>query len=165
MPRTDSLGPLEQVILLLCESEIESEITQLCSALCNPMDCSPPGFFVHGISQARILKWVAISFSRRSSWLRDGTQVSGIAGRFFIIWATRESFFCLLNRYLYHLHFILDAVPTAGDERLSITGQVPALIIFKVLCGRQVKNKQINDQCYDQRSILWWKARQRNRSQ
>jgi len=46
------------------------------------MDCSPPGSSVHGISQARILEWVAISF-RGSSWARDGTQVSCIAGRFF----------------------------------------------------------------------------------
>ena len=40
---------------------------QLCPTLCNPMDCSPPGSFVHGILQARILEWVAISCSRGSS--------------------------------------------------------------------------------------------------
>ena len=50
---------------------------------CDPMRCSPPGFSVHGISQARILEWVAISFSRGSSPPRDGTHVSCIAGRFF----------------------------------------------------------------------------------
>ena len=44
---------------------------------------SPPGFSVHGILQARILEWVAISFSRRSSQPRDRTQVSCLAGRFF----------------------------------------------------------------------------------
>ena len=38
----------------------------LCPTLCNPMDCSPPGSPVHGIFQARIMEWVAISFSRRS---------------------------------------------------------------------------------------------------
>ena len=37
-------------------------VTQLCPTLCDPMDCSPPGSSVHGISQARILEWVAISF-------------------------------------------------------------------------------------------------------
>ena len=42
-------------------------VTQLCMTLCNPMDCSPPGFSVHGILQAKILKWVAISISRISS--------------------------------------------------------------------------------------------------
>ena len=51
--------------------------------LCNPMDCSPPGSSVHGVSQARILEWVAISSSRGSSRPRDGTQVSRIAGRLF----------------------------------------------------------------------------------
>ena len=42
-------------------------VTQLCLTLCDPMDCSPPGSCVHGILQARILEWVAISFFRRSS--------------------------------------------------------------------------------------------------
>ena len=50
----------------------------------------PPGSSVHGILQTRILEWVAISSSRRSSRPRHLTQVSCIAGRFFIIWATRE---------------------------------------------------------------------------
>ena len=43
-------------------------ITAVLSALCNPVDCSPPGSSVHGISQARILQWVVISFSRAPSW-------------------------------------------------------------------------------------------------
>ena len=51
--------------------------------LCDLMDCSPPGSSVHGILQARILEWVAIPFSRRSSWSMDWTHVSCIAGRFF----------------------------------------------------------------------------------
>ena len=50
--------------------------------------CSPPGSSVHGILQAEILVWVAISFSRESSQPRDRTQVSCMAGRFFTIWAT-----------------------------------------------------------------------------
>ena len=45
----------------------ESEVSQLCQTLCNPVDCSPPGSSIHGILQARILEWVAISFSRGSS--------------------------------------------------------------------------------------------------
>ena len=70
-------------------------ISQSCLTLCDPMDCSPPGSSVHGISQARILEWVAISFSRGSSPSRDQTQVSCIAGRVFIIWATNSSQFWL----------------------------------------------------------------------
>ena len=61
-----------------------------CIWLCEPMDCSPPGTSVYGILQAKILEWVAISFSRGSSWLRDWTQVSSTAGRCLTIWATRE---------------------------------------------------------------------------
>ena len=64
----------------------------------NPMDCSAPGSSVHGIFQARILEWVAISFSRGSSWPRDQTQVSYLAGRFFNIWSTRESWKEWINR-------------------------------------------------------------------
>ena len=56
---------------------------QSCPTLCDPMDCSPPGSSVHGVSQARILEWVAISFSRGSSWFRDQTCVSCIADRLF----------------------------------------------------------------------------------
>ena len=52
--------------------------------LCNPMDCNPPGSSVLGISQARILEWVYICFSRGSSQLRDRICVSHIAGGFFI---------------------------------------------------------------------------------
>ena len=52
-----------------------------------------PGSFVHGIFQGRILGWVAISFSRGSSQHRDWNQVSCIAGRFFIVWVTREAQF------------------------------------------------------------------------
>ena len=55
------------------------------------MEYSPPGSSVHGILQARILEWVATSFSRRFSWPRGRTGVSYIAGRFFTIWATREA--------------------------------------------------------------------------
>ena len=44
--------------------KVKSEVSQSCPTFCNPMDCSAPGFFVHGIFQARILGWAAIYFSR-----------------------------------------------------------------------------------------------------
>ena len=74
-----------------------SEVAQSCLTLCNPMDCSPPGSSIHGIFQARILEWVAISFSRRSSRPRDWTPVSHIIGRRFTVWATREERFSLFH--------------------------------------------------------------------
>ena len=69
----------------------ENEVIQLHLTLCGPMDCSLPGFSIHGIFLARILEWVAISFSRRSSWPRDWTRVPRIVGRRFTVWATREA--------------------------------------------------------------------------
>ena len=67
------------------KSESESEVAQSRPTLCDPMDCSLSGSSVHGILQARILEWVAISFFRGSSQPRDQTQVSHIAGRCFTI--------------------------------------------------------------------------------
>ena len=59
-----------------------------------PMDCCPPGSSVHRILQARVLEWVAIPFSRGSSWLRDQTQVCHLAGRLFKVWVTSA---CVLS--------------------------------------------------------------------
>ena len=84
----------------------ETEVAQSFPTLCNPVDCSLPGSSVHGILQARILEWVAISFSRASSQPRD-TQVSCIAGRCFILWATREAFPKLAQT---HVHRVGDAI-------------------------------------------------------
>ena len=63
-------------------------VAQSCLTLCDPMDCSLPGFSVHGILQAGILEWTAIPFSRGTSQPRDQTLVSCLAGRFFTVWAT-----------------------------------------------------------------------------
>ena len=73
----------KEVRLQQKSSCVESEVAQSCPTLCNPIDCSLPGSSVHGIFQARVLEWGAISFSRGSSQLRDLTLVSHIAGRCF----------------------------------------------------------------------------------
>ena len=70
--------------------KVKGLITQSCLTLCDPMDSNLPGSSIHGIPQARIVEWAAISFSRGSSPPRDPTQISCIAGRFFTIWATQE---------------------------------------------------------------------------
>jgi len=67
------------------------KVADLCWVLCNPMDCILPGSSVHGILQARILEWVAISFSKRSSRSKKWTWVSCTAGKFITVWATREA--------------------------------------------------------------------------
>ena len=67
-------------------------VAQSCSTLCQPTDCGPPVSSVHGIFQAGILEWVAISFSRGSSWPRDWTCI-----------------FCIGRCILYHWIIITDA--------------------------------------------------------
>ena len=66
-------------------------VAQSCLTLCDSMDCSLLGSSVHGILLERILEWVAMPFSRGSSWPRDWTWVSCIAGRFFTVWATEKA--------------------------------------------------------------------------
>ena len=81
----------------------------LCQTLCDPMDYSPPGSSVHGILQARILKWVAMPSSRGSSWPRDWTCISCIGRWILYHWATsvgwhqvsfkrHQSLLCLFHR-------------------------------------------------------------------
>ena len=82
---------------------------------CDPMDCIPPGSSVHGISQARMLEWVAISFSRGCSWPRDQTPISCIACGF----STTEppgklsSHFCSLTHLLLSLCFPPPGIPSS----------------------------------------------------
>ena len=84
---------------------------------CEPMDCSPPGFSVCGISQARILKWVAISFSREPPWPRDPTHDSFIP--------------CIGRRILYHWA-IWEALTNWYIRKKSILINITT---FHWLCG------------------------------
>ena len=77
--------------------KVKSEVAQLCPTLCDPLNWGLPGSSVHGIFQVRVLEWVAISFSRGSSWPREQTRVSYIVGNCFTIWATREVEICPKN--------------------------------------------------------------------
>ena len=79
----DNIQPWHIVCVPVCFSHVQ--------LFCDPMNCSLSGSSVHGILQVRILEWVAIPFSRQSSWPRDRTWVSYIARRFFTIWTTRET--------------------------------------------------------------------------
>ena len=103
--------------------ESESEVIQSCLTFCDPMDYSPPVSSIHGNFQARILEWVAISFSKGSSQPRGRTLVSHIAGRLFIIWATRESRSLVAYGWKIANHFFFGSakrrVPV-GQELLGI---------------------------------------------
>ena len=79
----------------------ESEVSQSCPTLCDPMDCSPPGSSVHGISQARILEWVAISFSR-GFFLTQGSNPG--------LWHCRQTLYRLSHQGILLNFFLLATI-------------------------------------------------------
>ena len=95
--------------------------------LCNPMDSRLPGSSVHGIFQGKILDWVAVSFSRGSSWPRDQTQVSCIAGGRFTVWATTEGH-VYLSIYT-HTHTLFFRFPSHLDYQRILT-RVPCALHY-----------------------------------
>ena len=99
----------------LCSPQIKSD-SMSCLILCDPMDCSPPGSSVHGILQARILEWVAISFFRGSSQSRNWTQVS-------LHW----------RQILYHLSHqgspSVNKVDSKGHEHMNSTAGTQLMLI------------------------------------
>ena len=92
--------------------------------LCNPMDCSPPGCAIHGIPQATVRKWVAIPFSRGSSWPRDQAWVSRFVGRFLYPLSHRgsPSRNKMPNKIM---HLNLRSIPHQSMEKLSFLKPVP----------------------------------------
>ena len=97
---TDTIIHLKMVNFMYVS--LRARLLQSCTTLRNPMDCSPPGSFLHGILQTGTLEWVATPFSRGSSRPRDRTHVSCgscIAGRFFAAEPPGEP---LYVRILYH---------------------------------------------------------------
>ena len=91
----------------MVDNKIKVLVAQSCLTLCSPMDCSvlwPPTRQtpLHGVLQLRILEWVAMPFSRGSSWPRGWTWVSCIAGGFFPVCASRELFFGNVSVWFWH---------------------------------------------------------------
>ena len=127
---------LEVVLYVLCAFLIsifhlwlfpfESEVAQSCPTLYNPMDGSPPGSS-HGLFQARRLEWVAISFSRGSSPLRDWTQVSCMAGRLYhvshqgILWSFCSPLRPLFSPLIYSLSTEETCSSSSSSSILPIT--------------------------------------------
>ena len=102
---------------------------QLCLTLFDPVDYSPPGSPVHGILQARILEWVAISFSRGSFWPRDQTSifcVSCIASGFFTTWAMGKPLGIIYASRLLSFYFI----PYQEDQRLDFFSIIHTTNLF-----------------------------------
>ena len=116
---------------------------------CNPRDYSPPGSSVHGIIQARTLEWVAIPFSRASSQPRDGTQVSCIAGRFFIIRATREALeYGKIYTYTHtHTHRILLSHKKECNSAISSNIELENVIHSEVSQTKKYKHYMVSVVC------------------
>ena len=120
-----------------------------CPTLCNPMDCSLPGSSVHRILQVRIPEWVAISFSRGSSWPRARTQVSRIGGRRYNLWATREDM-----RHKQQLNKILCKHRIWKDLDKS---NFLVRSMYKVL-SRVKKSSLTSNKCRKIKVSYWWTA-------
>ena len=137
--------------MALGEREI---VIQLCLTLCNSVDCSPLGSSVHGILQARIVEWVAIPFSRGSSWLRDWTQVSCTGRQILYEWATREALSTVqaIHKYLLTINewkarhsvcvFFLECF---SGIYYSLTGynSVVGTIIIPILQKEKLKQREV----------------------
>ena len=127
--------------------KVKMLVTESCPSLCDLMDCSSPGSSVHGILQARILEWGAIPFSRGSSWPRDRTQVSCIAGRFFTVWATRETcLFILLCLIFCYAIFI--------NHRLNHAPSLQVTVKFSSWNKNLLEKMWIRSNTYDK--VLWF---------
>ena len=91
-------------------------VTQSCLTLCDPMDCSPPGSSGHGIFQARILKWVAISYSRGSSQPRGRTSI------FCVSCIGRRILYCRATKEAQLLHYIFPSTKKEAQHPRAFGG-------------------------------------------
>ena len=102
------------------------EVAQSCPTLCNSMGYSLSGSSIHGIFQARVLEWVAISFSRGSSQPRDRTQVFHIAGR------------CLVGKEVVEME-VMVKVCVGGEVEVRVrlvVVELLRLVIERVMVGK-----------------------------
>ena len=113
----------------------------------DPMDCSLPSSSVHGILQARILEWAAIPLSRGSSWPRDRTQISCIAGSFSTIWATRKP-----KKTSYFLMFLGDNLISQSVEEV---GEDASTTLTSGCSGLSKKRRQENNSEITEETKFW----------
>ena len=119
------------------EEKSESEVTQSCPTLCDPMDCSLPGSSIHGILQARVLEWVTISFSRGSSRPRDWTGLLHCRQTLYYLSHQgsnqRSNFQHLLN----YREKLGNSIKTSTSVLLTMPKPLTVWIIVK--CGKLLK--------------------------
>ena len=115
------------------------------------MDCSPTGSSIHGILQARILEWVAISVSRGSSRPRDRTQVSCSVGRCFTLWATREAQYTEPEAKMYkNVYFI---VPL--NWHITLVLMFESKTVYLVFFYSAAVNRSSTQNCETHMSRMW----------
>ena len=127
-------------------SYLESWLLFSWEVMSNPMDCSPPGSSVLGIFQARILEWVAIAFSRGSSWPRDWSCISCIGRQILYSWASWDVH---LESYwgLDHISWLLiSPVLFLALHTSTITDQILAntIHICKIFFGLHVNLEDVH---------------------
>ena len=124
--------------------------------VCDPMDCSLPGSSLHGILQAIILEWVAISFSRGSSWPRDWTRVSCIPGRRFNLWATREAQNIINKLVNYRVHGKgINAMVKMKKKRQNKENQEFIEVVCRKLQFYKEHNR-VEKTTFEQKLKRWW---------
>ena len=130
------------------ESEVKVLVAQSCPTLHDPMDYSPPGSFVHGILQARILEWVAIPFSRESPQPRNWTWVSCNAvfwksslktklscqARCYLQWIQIQDYWFLL-----HCSFHFTTWPCSRPSKRQITWNMNYCCLFSLFCSMSIR--------------------------
>ena len=146
------------VTLIWLSVRSEVKVAQSCLALCNSMNCSLPGFSVHGILQTRILQWVAIPFSRGFSQPRDRTQVSHIVGRFFTVWATGE----VISQNRIKLIFLYDNLLVCFSVVLFSSSLIMTVLILltrfllhKVMIFKYRSINTIMNDCFIFQIMFW----------
>ena len=121
-------------------------IAKSCLTLCDPMDCHLPGSSAHGISQARILEWSAISSSRGSSQLRDWTCVSCIGRQILYHWVTREALKLIWNFSCIHfMSFVFICVFLLSFNKYCSKESMYKILQDKEFCYMPKERK---DQCF-----------------
>ena len=116
-------------------------VAQLCLTICDPMDCSPPGSFVHEDAPGKNMQWVAMPSSRGSSQPRVQTQVSHITGRFFTIEPRGKPTVRLTCKNICLIIFVKSVIKNVTaiyssllPNSISIQNHIILLIILDIAC-------------------------------
>ena len=162
-PGIKPVSPALQSRFLTAERKKESEVAQSCPTLCDPMGCRLPGSSVHGIFQAIVLEWIAISFSRGSSQPRDQSWVSWIVDRCFTVWTTREIPKRLWTSETLHISCFTRASPNhlflQMHSRVMILNYTSWKSSFLPFCKVRSKNLEsvmLSEVSQRRRNILWY---------